>query len=102
MTRARAQALHQEVNSLLSTYAFDTPLDGVLLHASALCVIRYQAHQGTEGEEGTLLMPQGTGEDEGTPPTEKTAQGRHCRHHQAGTVAQSTPALPTDTSPTYL
>ena len=41
MTRARAQALHQEVNSLLSMYAFDTPLDGLLLHANTLCSIRY-------------------------------------------------------------
>ncbi|KAK1602536.1 hypothetical protein QYE76_017967 [Lolium multiflorum] len=40
MTRARAQALRQEVNSLLSTYDFDTPLDGLLLHANTLCSIR--------------------------------------------------------------
>jgi hypothetical protein len=34
MTSARAKALHQEVSSLLSTYDFDTPLNGILLSAN--------------------------------------------------------------------
>jgi hypothetical protein len=41
MTRASAKAMHQEVNSLLSTYTFDTSLDGMLLHVNTLCSIRY-------------------------------------------------------------
>jgi hypothetical protein len=45
MTRARAKALHHEVNSLLSTCDFDTPLDGVLLDANTLCIIRYQPQE---------------------------------------------------------
>jgi hypothetical protein len=34
MTSARAKALHQEVSSLLSTYDFDTPFNGILLSAN--------------------------------------------------------------------
>src|SRR3954452_16926454 len=41
MTRARAKALHEKVNSLLITLDLDTPLDGMLLTADTLCVIRY-------------------------------------------------------------
>ncbi|KAK1680995.1 hypothetical protein QYE76_041843 [Lolium multiflorum] len=52
MTRARAQALRQEVNSLLSTYDFDTPLDGLLLHANTLCSIRYIDQDTRHGDQG--------------------------------------------------
>ena len=41
MTRARVKALHDKVNSLLSTLDLDSPLDGMLPHADMLCVIRY-------------------------------------------------------------
>lgn len=61
MTRARAQALHQEVNSILSTYAFDTPLDGVLLHANTLCSIRYIDQDTSHGEHA---KEEGAGNDE--------------------------------------
>jgi hypothetical protein len=46
MTRARVKALHDEVNSLLTTLDLGTPLDGLLPHADVLCVIRYKEHQG--------------------------------------------------------
>jgi hypothetical protein len=52
MTRARVKALHDEVNSLLTTLDLGTPLDGLLPHADVLCVIRYKAHQ-DPGEEET-------------------------------------------------
>src|SRR3954463_9644479 len=45
MTRARAKALHDKVNSLLITLDLDTPLDGMLLTADTLCVIRYIPHE---------------------------------------------------------
>ena len=51
MTRARAKAIHQEVNSLLSTYAFDTSLDGMLLHANTLCSIRYIDQDASHGDQ---------------------------------------------------
>ncbi|KAK1647073.1 hypothetical protein QYE76_064878 [Lolium multiflorum] len=50
MTRARVKALHNEVNSLLTTLDLGTPLDGLLPHADVLCVIRYKEHQ-DHGEE---------------------------------------------------
>ena len=42
MTRARAKALHDKVNSLLSSFDFDSTLDGILLHADTLCILRYE------------------------------------------------------------
>ena len=105
MTRARVKALHDKVNSILTTLDLDTPLDGLLLHASALCVIRYQAHQGTEGEEGTPLTPQETEEgEEGSPsngegrpgPALPPPSGRHCRPEHPGTAGRISPALPAE------
>jgi hypothetical protein len=52
ITRARAKAIHQEVNSLLTTLDLGTPLDGMLPHADMLCVIIYEEHQ-DPGEEDT-------------------------------------------------
>ncbi|KAK1595948.1 hypothetical protein QYE76_059195 [Lolium multiflorum] len=51
MTRARAKAIHDKVNSLLTTLDLGTPLDGLLPHADVLCVIRYKAHQDPEEDE---------------------------------------------------
>ncbi len=51
MTRARAKLLQAKVNSLLSSCDFGLPLDGLLLHASTLCILRYEAtppHQATK------------------------------------------------------
>jgi hypothetical protein len=42
LTRARARAIHDKVNSLLASYAFDTSWDRSLPHAETLCVIRYE------------------------------------------------------------
>jgi hypothetical protein len=58
MTRARVKALHDEVNSLLTTLDLGTPLDGMLPHADVLCVIRYKAHQ-DPGEEDTPWSREG-------------------------------------------
>ncbi|KAK1602063.1 hypothetical protein QYE76_017106 [Lolium multiflorum] len=58
MTRARAKAIHDKVNSLLTTLDLDTPLDGMLPHADVLCVIRYKAHQ-DPGEEETPWSREG-------------------------------------------
>jgi len=52
MTRARVKALHEKVNSLLTTLDLGTPLDGMLPHADMLCVIRYEEHQ-DPGEKDT-------------------------------------------------
>ena len=41
LTRARARAMQQKVNSLLSTLDLGTYLDGMLFTSDTLCVIRY-------------------------------------------------------------
>ncbi|KAK1645868.1 hypothetical protein QYE76_063673 [Lolium multiflorum] len=66
MTRARAQALRQEVNSLLSTYDFDTPLDGLLLHANTLCSIGTSTK--TQAMETKPMERSGNDEDGATAP----------------------------------
>lgn len=66
MTRARAQAIHQEVNSLLSTYAFDTSFDGMLLHATTLCSIRYIGQDTSHGDQANW---EGSGNEEDGDPT---------------------------------
>src|SRR3954463_1208559 len=58
MTRARAKLLQAKVNSLLSTCDFGLPLDGLLLHATTLCILSYEAtspHQASKDQEKTLL-----------------------------------------------
>src|SRR3954467_1437856 len=54
MTRAQAKLLQAKVNSLLSSCDFGLPLDGLLLHATTLSILRYEAtppHEATK-EEG--------------------------------------------------
>src|SRR3954471_10434577 len=54
MTRARSKLLQAKVKSLLSSCDFDLPLDGLLLHATTLCILSYEAtvlHQAPK-EEG--------------------------------------------------
>ena len=48
MTRARTKALHDKVNSLLSTFDLGSTLDGMLLHSDMLCVIRYEPTESLE------------------------------------------------------
>ena len=45
MTRARAKALHDKLNSLLSTIDLDSTLDGLLLHTDTLCILRYEPRE---------------------------------------------------------
>ncbi|KAK1589609.1 hypothetical protein QYE76_018383 [Lolium multiflorum] len=68
MTRARVKALHDKVNSLLSTYAFDTPLDGLLLHANTLCSIRYI---GQDTSHGVQANGERAGNDEDEAPAHR-------------------------------
>ncbi|KAK1616602.1 hypothetical protein QYE76_022119 [Lolium multiflorum] len=90
MTQARVKALHDKVNSILSTLDLDTTFDGMLPHADVLCVIRYKPR-----EEYVKVGPAPDKEVEGGPlQPENAAQGRHCRHLQTGTAGRSTPALP--------
>jgi hypothetical protein len=54
MTRARLKAIHDKVNSLLSTLDLGTLLDEMLPHVGVLCVIRYEGRQGRVEEPLTL------------------------------------------------
>ena len=55
MTRARAKALHDKVNSLLSMLDIDSSLDGMLPQANMLCVIRYIPQgDSTSSQDGKL------------------------------------------------
>ena len=42
------KALHDKVNSLLSTFDLGSTLDGMLLHSDILCVIRYEPTESLE------------------------------------------------------
>ena len=42
MTRSRAKAIHDKVNSFLYMCDFDPIVDGMLPHANALCILRYE------------------------------------------------------------
>jgi len=52
MTRARAKAIHDKVDWLLSSCDFDSPLDGLLLHYDTLCVIRYNPQERPPLDQG--------------------------------------------------
>ena len=67
MTRARAKALHDKVNSLLSTFDLGSTLDGMLLHSDMLCVIRYEPTEPSEhGPSSWTKQGRGGREDEET------------------------------------
>ena len=90
MTRSRAKAIHQEVNSLLSTLTLNSPLDGMLPHANMLCVIRYEPRE--KYVAGDTKLDTEDGEEEYQ--LKDAHQGRHCRPQDAGTAGLLTPALP--------
>ena len=54
MTRSRAKAIHDKVNSFLYMSDFDPTMDGMLPHANALCVLRHEPQHSQHGrsEEG--------------------------------------------------
>jgi hypothetical protein len=54
ITRARAKMTHGKVNSFLLMCDLDPKLDGMLPHANALCILRYDSQERPQGsmEEG--------------------------------------------------
>ena len=64
MTRARAKALHEKVNSLLATSDLDTTLDGLLLHTDTLCILRNVPKESCQEAEGSGKQDAGKLEDE--------------------------------------
>ena len=65
MTRSRVKALHEKVTSLLSMCDLDLPLNGLLLHAGTLCILRIHSDDGTQWiQEDDQEKVQDDGEDE--------------------------------------
>ena len=65
MTRSRVKALHEKVTSLLSMCDLDLPLNGLLLHAGTLCILRIHSDDGTQwSQEDDQEKVQDDGEDE--------------------------------------
>ena len=54
MTRSRAKAIHDKVNSFLYMCDFDPTMNGMQPHANALCVLRHEPQHSQHGriEEG--------------------------------------------------
>ena len=88
MTRARARAIHDEVNSLLTTFDFNTPLDGLLLHSDTLCVIRYIEQGARHGSHAI-----GEEDDEGDK-EKKKAEANRRKNRRAGPGADPSGAQP--------
>ena len=42
MTRSRAQAIQDKVNSFLTLHTFDVSVNGILPHGTTFCVLRYE------------------------------------------------------------
>ena len=49
MTRSRAKAIHDKVNSFLYMCDFDPTMNGMLPHANALCILRYEPQHSQHG-----------------------------------------------------
>jgi hypothetical protein len=47
MTRARAKAIHDKVNSLLNILDLEHTLAGSLPHCNVICAVRYEPHGAT-------------------------------------------------------
>ena len=70
MTRSRTKAIHDKVNSFLYMCDFDPTMNGMLPHANALCILRYEPQHrqhgciedGREGGQGSKeKKPETTG-----------------------------------------
>ena len=56
MTRSRAKAIHDKVNSFLYMCDLDPTMNGMLPHANALCILRYEPQPRQHGciEDGQV------------------------------------------------
>ena len=66
MTRSRVKALHGKVTSLLSMCDLDLPLNGLLLHAGTLCILRIQPDDDPQWSREEV-QDDGEGDQEKTP-----------------------------------
>ena len=78
MTRARVKALHDKVNSLLSTLDLSSTLDGMLLHSDMLCILRYETQELLHGRmEDGRVEGREEGREEEAPGAAGTKPGTH-------------------------
>ena len=84
MTRARAKALHDKVNSLLSTFDLGSTLDGVLLHTDMLCVMRYEPTKPSEHGPSSWTKHGRGGGEEAEDSEEAEVSGRIIRPDKTG------------------
>ena len=106
MTRARAKALHDKVNSLLSMLDIDSPLDGMLSQADMLCVIRYIPQGASTSSQDGKLEQEGREEEASAPvavlpvpapvlPASVAYKPTLLLHRATGTTGKPQPVLPT-------
>ena len=99
MTRSRAKAIQDKVNSLLSHRQLDPPMNGLLPQANVLCILRFEANVSCQvgAEDGgqddvkiceeyqtTVIPPGGSGTTADTPQAADTLQGQY--YHQPPAV----------------
>ena len=112
MTRARAKALQDKVNSLLITLDLGASLDGVLFTSGTLCVIRYIPQESQPGIQDAETQPRQEEEEEATtlgsvlpatitgttapdePAPETTAEGQASGQRGPGTTGSDEAVLP--------
>ena len=100
MTRSRAQAIHDKVNSLLTLHTFDVAVNGVLPHGTTLCVLRYeppkerQDDAGSDQEKGhdAVKKDREDGQEDASKKVKKKAKEESCQEGRP--PAQGRPALP--------
>ena len=87
MTRSRAKALHDKVNSFLYMCDFDPTVDGTLPHANALCILTYEPLRHLHGSM-----------DDGREDGQEDDQEKEAEEASSGTTASSssTTAWPDD------
>ena len=84
MTRSRAKAIHDKVNSFLSMCDIDPTLDGTLPHANALCILRYEPHGGRQVDTEEDGGSQREGREETGPTGSEPASRSPSRTRPAG------------------
>ena len=92
MTRARVEALHDKVNSLLSMCDLDTPLNGLLLHSDTLCILRnnHQEDQEASAEDGQETSREEDEEDEASAQRYYRQAGRYYRQVPGSGTSRAT------------
>ena len=87
MTRSRAKAIHDKVNSFLYMCELDPNMDGMLPHANALCILRYEPQH----------RPCGPHKDGHEGSSKKQPEDRSLHPSQPGVSALLTPESPPKT-----